>query len=116
MPILPQPIKFSGVVHEDRDISAIATFELNGEHYLAIGSDESIQSVQLLKQTSEQTYQVNDALEIQSPVAEKAADEIDIESITFDCKRNCLYIAGSHSKKRKTVKLTKTRRKKTENG
>ena len=104
MPILPQTIKFSGKVHKDQDLSAIANFEIDGETYLAIGSDESKQRVQLLKQTSEQVYDVDDGLEIKLPVAENP-DEIDIESITFDRQSNCLYIAGSHSKKRKTVKV-----------
>ncbi|NET30840.1 MAG: DUF3616 domain-containing protein [Cyanothece sp. SIO1E1] len=105
MPILPQTIEFSGKVHKDQDLSAIANFEIDGKTYLAIGSDESKQNVQLLKQVSDQVYDVDDDLEIKLPVAEDPKDEIDIESITFDNNSNCLYIAGSHSRKRKTVKI-----------
>ena len=104
MPILPQTIEFAGQVHEAQDISAISNFEIDGQTYLAIGSDESKQRVQLLKQTSAQTYEVDDDLEIKLPLS-KDNDEIDIESTAFDRKHNLLYIIGSHSKKRKTVKI-----------
>ena len=93
-------------MHQALDVSAIAHFEIDGKPYLAIGSDESKQKVQLLQQTSEQVYAIQDTLEISLPVADNP-DKIDIESIAFDYKDSCLYIAGSYSKKRKTVKVDK---------
>ena len=105
MPLLPQAIKFTGKVHKDADLSAIATFKVDDTVYLAIGSDESKQRVQLLKQTSEQVYEIDGDREIKLPVLEDPSNEIDIESIAFAPQHNCLYIAGSHSQKRKTVKV-----------
>lgn len=104
MPMLAQAVTFLGKLHRSEDLSAIANFELDGKPYLAIGSDESKRRVQLLKQKSEQVYSVDDDLEITLPVPKKS-DEIDIESIAFDHKNNYLYIIGSHSQKRKTVKI-----------
>ena len=104
MPVLPQTIEFSGTVYEALDISAITGFEIDGKTYLAIGSDESKQIIQLLQQISEQVYSVKDDLQINLTVADDP-DEIDIESFAFDSTSNCLYIAGSHSKKRKKVKI-----------
>lgn len=103
MPILSQTVTFSGKIHEDEDISAIATFEIEGTPYLAIGSDESKRRVQLLKQTSKHVYEVDKDLEIELPI--KGSDEIDIEGIAFDKENTCLYVIGSHSRKRKTVKI-----------
>lgn len=105
MPILSQIVTFSGKIHKSEDLSAIANFEIDGKPYLAVGSDESKRRVQLLKQKSDQGYVVDDDLEITLPVPE-SADEIDIESIAFDPRSTCLYIIGSHSQKRKTVKIT----------
>ena len=104
MPVISQTVTFKGKIHQDMDLSAIAYFRINNTAYLAIGSDESIRRVQLLKNTSGHTYEVDKDLEIELP-AVKDALEIDIESIAFDHDNTCLYIIGSHSQKRRTVKV-----------
>ncbi|MEM9487282.1 MAG: DUF3616 domain-containing protein [Cyanobacteria bacterium P01_F01_bin.116] len=96
-------VTFKGKIHHAEDLSAIAAFTINGTPYLAVGSDESQKRVQLLKQTSKHGYEIDKDLEIELPVSKKS-DEIDIESIAFDQKNTCLYIIGSHSQKRKTVR------------
>lgn len=106
MPIISQPVKFKGKIHKDEDLSAIAHLNIDGTAYLAIGSDESEKRVQLLKNTADYTYEVDKDLEIELPAA-KDALEIDIESIAFDQSDTCLYIIGSHSQKRRTVRLDK---------
>ncbi|MEM9266974.1 MAG: DUF3616 domain-containing protein [Cyanobacteria bacterium P01_F01_bin.13] len=105
MPILSEAVRFVGKIHEGEDLSAIAHFQVNDTPYLAIGSDESTHLIQLLKQTSEQLYEVDKELTIELPLPDKS-DEIDIESLEFDPEKNCLYVIGSHSQKRKTVRLT----------
>lgn len=113
MPILSQTVTFSGKVHKGEDLSAIANFAINGTPYLAIGSDESKNRVQLLKQISKHVYEVDTDLRIELPPPNHPAipgskpDEIDIESIAFDPETNCLFVIGSHSYKRKTVKVDK---------
>lgn len=104
MPILSQTVRFFGKIHRDEDLSAIAHLTIDGTSYLAVGSDESKKRVQLLKQTSAYVYEVDKDLEIELPAA-KDSDEIDIESIAFNPKKDCLYIVGSHSQKRRTVKV-----------
>lgn len=104
MPILAQTVRFVGKIHHDEDLSAIAYFKIDGTFYVAVGSDESQKRVQLLKQTAAEVYEVDKDLEIELPTDAKA-DELDIESIAFDSKKDCLYIIGSHSQKRKTVKI-----------
>lgn len=104
MPILTQTVRFFGKIHHDEDLSAIAYFKINGTAYVAVGSDESKKRVQLLKQISDQEYEVNKDLDIELPTDTKAG-EIDIESIAFASNKDCLYIVGSHSQKRKTVKI-----------
>ena len=103
MPIL-SGVTFKGKIHHAEDLSAIANFNINGTSYLAVGSDESQKRVQLLKQTSEHGYEIDKDLEIELPVSKKS-DEIDIESIAFDKENICLYVIGSHSQKRKTVRI-----------
>ena len=111
MPILSQTVTFVGKIHKDEDLSAIANFEIDGTSYLAVGSDESKNRVQLLKQTSAQVYEVDSDLEIELPspknpdVPCSKPKEIDIESLALDQKNNCLYVIGSHSYKRRTVKV-----------
>ena len=104
MPIISKSVRFVGKIHHDQDLSAIANFEIDGIPYLAVGSDESKHRVQLLKQTSKQVYEVDNDLEITLPVPAKS-DELDIESISYDPETACLYVVGSHSQKRKTVKV-----------
>ena len=104
MPMLSQAVTFSGEIYGNEDLSAIASFTLDGTLYLAVGSDESKKRVQLLKGTSKQQYTVEKDLEIHLPVPD-SGDEIDIESITFDTENTCLYVVGSHSRKRKTVRV-----------
>lgn len=111
MPIISQAVSFKGKLHKAEDLSAIAYFEVDGTPYLAVGSDESKDRVQLLKQTSEYVYEVDKDLEIELPlplnpaIADSKPDEIDIESIAFDQDNGCLYVIGSHSQKRKTVRI-----------
>lgn len=100
MPALPQQITFTGDVHEPYDLSAVVSFTVDGVPCLAIGSDESAQPVQILRQVSPHVYQVATDLEIMLPAADD--DEIDIESLAFE--NGELYVIGSHSRKRKRVK------------
>ncbi|MBT9312743.1 DUF3616 domain-containing protein [Leptothoe kymatousa] len=104
MPLISQTVTFKGKIHKAEDLSAIAYFHINNTAYLAVGSDESKKRVQLLKNTSGHIYEVDRDLEIELP-AGKDALEIDIESIAFDNDKTCLYIIGSHSQKRRTVKV-----------
>ncbi len=96
MPIISQTVTFKGKIHRDEDLSAIAHFPIDGTAYVAIGSDESKKRVQLLKNISDHTYEVDKDLEIELPAAKNAL-EIDIESIAVDEGNTCLYIVGSHS-------------------
>ncbi|MEM6256595.1 MAG: DUF3616 domain-containing protein [Cyanobacteria bacterium P01_D01_bin.156] len=104
MPVISQSVTFKGKIHKDEDLSAIAHFTINSTPYLAIGSDESKKRVQLLKNSSGHTYEVDKDLEVELPTADDAL-EIDIESIAFDPDATCLYVMGSHSQKRSTVKV-----------
>ncbi|MEO0867241.1 MAG: DUF3616 domain-containing protein [Cyanobacteria bacterium J06642_11] len=104
MPMLPHTVTFDGKIHRHEDLSAIAYFQIDDTAYVAVGSDESKKRVQVLKKTSDHTYRVDKDLEIELPAGEGAL-EIDIESMAFDADKTCLYIVGSHSQKRRTVKI-----------
>ncbi|MEA5463686.1 DUF3616 domain-containing protein [Leptothoe sp. PORK10 BA2] len=106
MPIISQIVTFSGKIHQGEDLSAIANFTIDGTPYLAVGSDESKKQLQLLKQTADQVYTIDQNLEIELPTPDDG-NEIDIESIAFDPDNTQLYIIGSHSQKRQTVKIDK---------
>ncbi len=102
-------IVFHGEIDGDRDISAIASF---GD-FLAIGSDESTQKIQIFKKQDEDNYQVENSLEITLPVSDfKEDEEIDIEGMSVnyndDNQTVTLFVVGSHSLKRSKVKDKRT--------
>ncbi|WP_299490701.1 DUF3616 domain-containing protein [Acaryochloris sp. IP29b_bin.137] len=95
-----EQIKFEGSVHQEDDISAIVAFK----DFLAIGSDESKDVVQLLRQ-EEKGYSVISNISLSTN--DDSDEEIDIEGMAID-KESILYVIGSHSAKRKTIKTSKT--------
>ena len=106
-------ISFIGEIHEHEDISAIVSFgKSSGESddkFLSIGSDESMETIQILEKKDEKTYKVEDTLEITLPVSDfKPNEEIDIEGMSVNYNKDeqivTLFIVGSHSLKRSKVK------------
>lgn len=95
-----EKIKFAGPIHQEEDISAIAAFN----NFLVIGSDESKDIIHLL-QKQDQGYSV--VSDIPLSLDDTRQEEIDIESTSVD-EAGTLYVIGSHSAKRKTIKATKT--------
>lgn len=93
-------IEFTGDVIEDEDISAVGILG----SYLLIGADEGNQ-IQVLEPNPEQSiYKVIRNIALPVPAAEE--EEIDIEGIAI--AKNKVYVVGSHSLNRKTVKPKKT--------
>lgn len=93
-------LKIEGSVHKNKDISAIAYFKDN----LVIGSDESKGVIQLLNKEAD-GYSVG--LNISLFLDEEGDEEIDIEGMAIN-ESGTLYVIGSHSAKRKTIKESKT--------
>ncbi|WP_299411191.1 DUF3616 domain-containing protein [Acaryochloris sp. IP29b_bin.148] len=91
-----EKVKFAGSIHQKNDISAIAAFH----DFLVIGSDESKDVIQLLHK-QDQGYSV--VLDISVSSDENGVGEIDIEGLSVDTE-GMLYVIGSHSAKRKTIK------------
>ena len=95
-----ETIEFTGTIIEDEDISAVGVLD----SYLLIGADEGNQ-IQVLKPNPDHsTYQVVENIPLPVPNAEE--EEIDIEGIAI--AKNKVYVVGSHSLNRKTVKDKKT--------
>lgn len=95
-------ITLQGDLHQPEDISAIAAFS----EYLVIGSDESQQEIQILQGNAEKSYKVVQTVEL--PVdAENEGTEIDIEGMGMG-SLTTLFVIGSHSLKRRTVKSKRT--------
>jgi hypothetical protein len=88
-------IEFKGEIVANKDVSAVAVF---GD-YLLIGADESNQIQVLKKVPNELAYQVVQSIDLPVPAGNK---EIDIEGITI--ANNTVYVIGSHSLNRKTIK------------
>jgi hypothetical protein len=91
-----ETIGFQGEIIANEDVSAIAIFG----NYLLIGSDEGNQIQVLKKLSDESTYQV--VRNITLPVPAGSKQEADIEGITIT--NNTVYVVGSHSLNRKTIK------------
>jgi hypothetical protein len=88
-------IKFQGEIVANEDVSAVAVF---GDR-LFLGADEGSQ-IQVLKKIPEgSAYQVVQNIDLPVPVENK---EIDIEGIAI--ANNTVYVVGSHSLNRKTIK------------
>lgn len=99
---LKASIKLKGDLRGPEDISAIATFS----DYLVIGSDESQQEIQILKGNAEKSYKVVQTVSL--PVdADNEGTEIDIEGMAMGSLTK-LFVIGSHSLKRRTVKSKRT--------
>ena len=93
-------IEFTGDVIEDEDISAVGILG----SYLLIGADEGNQIQVLEPNPDSSTYEVIRNIALPVPGAEE--EEIDIEGIAI--AKNKVYVVGSHSLNRKTVKENKT--------
>lgn len=91
---LVHKIQFKGNVKENEDISAIALVKGG----MFIGADEE-GSIQFLSRQSDQLYEVKGTTVLVED------GEVDIEAMTTG--PNSLYVLGSHSYKRKTVKADK---------
>ncbi len=97
-----ESITLKGDLHNPEDISAIAAFS----DYLVIGSDESQQEIQILKGNEEKHYKVLKTFQL--PVdGVNSGMEIDIESMAMGNPKT-LFVIGSHSLKRRTVKSKRT--------
>lgn len=94
-----EKIIFQGSIHHAEDISAIVAFQ----DFLLIGSDESKEVIQLLQKKA-QGYSVESDLSLSSQHDEE--EEIDIEGMAIE--DGTLYVIGSHSAKRKTIKKSKS--------
>jgi hypothetical protein len=88
-------VEFTGAIHEPKEISAVAIIK----GYLVIGSDES-HTVQILKRDGDR-YRVFGEV-----ILDDNKKEIDIEGITAE--EDIVYVVGSHSRVRKTVKEKNT--------
>ena len=98
-------VRLVGDVHRPEDISAIASFGPGGDEFLAIGSDESRDRIQILQKRSISEYRVIRDISL-TRSSQKSTEELDIESIAID--GDTLYAIGSHSLRRKAVRLTNT--------
>jgi len=95
-----EKIEFKGKVKQDEDISAIVAFG----NFLAIASDESKRTIQILEKKESDCYEVRKDLEIELPVlTEQDEQEIDIEGMSIS-NDNTLFVIGSHSLKRLKLK------------
>lgn len=95
-------IELTGKIIENEDISAIGFLG----KYLLIGADEG-NTIQVLAPNEEQAraqYRVINNIELPVPNADK--EEIDIEGITIS--DNTVYVVGSHSLNRTTIRSDKT--------
>lgn len=98
-------VEFIGKIHKDEDISAIASLG----QFLIIGSDETRKKIQVLDQVKDNVYEVYEVNHgIKLPISEESQqEEFDIEGMELG-RDNTLFIIGSHSAKRKTVKSQNT--------
>lgn len=90
-------------IHQPEDISAIVNFGPNGDDFIAIGSDESQDRIQILKKTPSGGYAVLRDIVLSDSEED---EELDIEGMSID--GDTLYVIGSHSLRRKKVKSDKT--------
>ncbi|MEZ5943932.1 MAG: DUF3616 domain-containing protein [Planctomycetaceae bacterium] len=97
-------VRFSGNVLESEDLSAIAFF--GDGQFLAIGADEGT-AIQILRRTDDRQFAVSHTIDL---VDSPSDDEIDIEGIAYS-NNGRLYVIGSHSRKRPTIKATKSSKK-----
>jgi Protein of unknown function (DUF3616) len=88
-------VEFTGDIKKSKDISALC---LVGE-FLVIGADEG-NKIQILKRDGDHYGLVRDV------VLDDSAKEIDVEGIA--CDGNTVYVVGSHSWKRESVKDNNT--------
>ena len=100
------------------DVSAVEAFG----SFLIIGADEAVKStdndekdiyenkIQLLQPDKKGNYLLAKSFLLFNWDGKKGA-EMDIEAIAADMKKNHVYVAGSHSKKRKTLKDDKSLKK-----
>lgn len=95
-----EKIEFTSDVIEDEDISAVGVLD----SYLLIGTDEGNQIQVLEPNPEDSTYKVIRNIALPVPASEE--EEIDIEGIAI--AKNKVYVVGSHSLNRKTVKDNKT--------
>jgi hypothetical protein len=101
-----QPLKLTGEIHQSLDLSGLAILD----KLMILGSDESVFKLTVLRQNTQSTapYSYEVLREIAIPIANgEDGEELDLEALEIT-SAGILYVAGSHSLKRKQVKANKT--------
>lgn len=91
-------VRFHGDIHADKDISAVCRFG----KLLIIGADEAKQNGENLIQVLRPSGSDKSSYKVDRNVSLGGSGEMDIEGIA--CGDGVVYMVGSHSRKRKTVK------------